>query len=83
VNFVITIGSYILAVSTIPFLINAVWCWSKGKVAGPNPWNSLTLEWTTSSPPPVENFDVDPVLTHGPYDYGYPKEESETVALAS
>ncbi len=84
VNFVITIGSYVLAVSTIPFLINAVWSWSKGKVAGSNPWNSLTLEWKTSSPPPVENFDVDPVLTTGPYDYGYPKEEeSETIALAS
>jgi cytochrome c oxidase subunit I len=84
VNFVITLGSYVLAVSTIPFLINAVWSWSKGKVAGPNPWNSLTLEWKTSSPPPVENFDVDPVLTTGPYDYGYPKEEaSETAALAS
>jgi cytochrome c oxidase subunit I len=84
VNFVITIGSYILAVSTIPFLINAIWCWSKGKVAGPNPWNSLTLEWTTSSPPPVENFDVDPVLTHGPYDYGHPaREETDTLAVVS
>lgn len=84
VNFVITIGSYILAVSTIPFIINAIWCWSKGKVAGPNPWNSLTLEWTTSSPPPVENFDVDPVLTNGPYDYGHSsREETDTLAVVS
>jgi cytochrome c oxidase subunit I len=81
-NYFITIGSYILAVSTIPFVVNAIWCWSKGKIAGDNPWNALTLEWLTSSPPPVENFHVDPVLTTGPYDYGYETEEEE-VALVS
>jgi cytochrome c oxidase subunit I len=77
INLFCTIGSYILAVSTIPFLINAVWSWSKGKPAGANPWNGLTLEWMTTSPPPVENFDEDPVLKTGPYDYGYPSEEYE------
>jgi cytochrome c oxidase subunit I len=82
-NYFITIGSYILAVSTIPFVVNAIWCWSKGKIAGDNPWNGLTLEWLTSSPPPVENFHVDPVLTTGPYDYGYETEEEDEVALMS
>jgi cytochrome c oxidase subunit I len=82
-NLFITIGSYILAVSTIPFVINAIWSWSKGKIAGDNPWNALTLEWLTTSPPPVENFHVDPVLTTGPYDYGYEEEEEEEVALVS
>jgi cytochrome c oxidase subunit I len=82
-NYFITIGSYILAVSTIPFVVNAIWCWSKGKIAGDNPWNGLTLEWLTSSPPPVENFHVDPVLTTGPYDYGYETEEEDEVALVS
>jgi cytochrome c oxidase subunit I len=82
-NLFITIGSYILAVSTIPFVVNAIWCWSKGKIAGDNPWNGLTLEWLTSSPPPVENFHVDPVLTTGPYDYGYETEEENEIALIS
>jgi cytochrome c oxidase subunit I len=82
-NMFITIGSYILAVSTIPFVVNAIWCWSKGKIAGDNPWNALTLEWLTSSPPPVENFHVDPVLITGPYDYGYETEEEDEVALVS
>jgi cytochrome c oxidase subunit I len=77
INLFCTIGSYILAVSTIPFVINAIWSWSKGKIAGDNPWDALTLEWMTTSPPPVENFHVDPVLTTGPYDYGYEKEEPE------
>ena len=71
INMLCTIGSYILAVSTIPFLINAVWSWSQGEIAGNNPWNSLTLEWMTTSPPPVENFEEDPVLVLGPYEYGH------------
>jgi cytochrome c oxidase subunit I len=69
-NLLCTIGAYILAVSTIPFLINAVWSWVAGKKAGNNPWRALTLEWTTTSPPPIENFEVTPILKNGPYDYG-------------
>lgn len=69
-NQVCTLGSYILAVSTIPFLINAAWSWLKGPKAPANPWEALTLEWMTSSPPPIENFLVTPVLKTGPYDYG-------------
>ena len=71
INMVCTIGSYILAVSTIPFLVNAIWSWIAGEKASANPWDALTLEWTTSSPPPVENFEDDPVLRVGPYDYGH------------
>ncbi|MCL1466465.1 cytochrome c oxidase subunit I [Argonema galeatum] len=69
-NMVCTIGAYILAVSTIPFIINAVWSWFRGPKAADNPWQALTLEWMTSSPPPVENFLKEPVLATGPYDYG-------------
>jgi cytochrome c oxidase subunit 1 len=72
-NMVCTIGTAILAVSTIPFLINAVWSWLKGPKAPANPWEALTLEWMTSSPPPIENFLVDPVMRTGPYDYGMKK----------
>ncbi len=72
-NMVCSIGTAILAVSTIPFLINAVWSWLKGPKAPANPWEALTLEWMTSSPPPIENFIVDPVLRTGPYDYGMKK----------
>jgi cytochrome c oxidase subunit 1 len=70
INLLCTIGTYILATSTIPFIINAVWSWISGPKAGNNPWKALTLEWMTSSPPPVENFDGDPVLVCEPYDYG-------------
>jgi cytochrome c oxidase subunit 1 len=69
-NLLCTIGTYILAVSTFPFLINAVWSVFKGAKASSNPWGGLTFEWQTTSPPPVENFDIDPVLEIGPYEYG-------------
>ncbi|MGJ3253447.1 MAG: cytochrome c oxidase subunit I [Elainellaceae cyanobacterium] len=69
-NMLCTVGSYILAVSTLPFLVNAVWSWIKGAKAERNPWQALTLEWQTSSPPEIENFETLPVLLSGPYDYG-------------
>jgi cytochrome c oxidase subunit 1 len=81
-NQLVTVGSYILAVSVIPFYINVIWSWMAGQKAGPNPWNALTLEWTTDSPPIIENWEVLPVLTHGPYDYGFdPTAEDAEEAL--
>ncbi|MBP0009208.1 MULTISPECIES: cytochrome c oxidase subunit I [unclassified Roseofilum] len=77
INMVCTVGSILLAISTLPFLINATWSWLAGSVAPANPWNGLTLEWLTASPPPVENFLEPPVLWSGPYDYGIDTEESE------
>ncbi|MEB3830800.1 cytochrome c oxidase subunit I [Phormidium sp. CCY1219] len=86
VNMICTIGSYLLAVSTFPFLINAVWSWLKGRQASGNPWNALTLEWQTASPPPVENFFGEPVMKTGPYDYGMngrnPDRQSNTPMLS-
>jgi cytochrome c oxidase subunit 1 len=70
INKICTYGAYILALSVIPFTINMVWSWIAGPKAGGNPWNALTLEWTTDSPPIIENWEVLPVVTHGPYDYG-------------
>ena len=69
-NMICTIGSYILALSTFPFIINILWSLYKGKKAARNPWRALTLEWQTSSPPIIENFEEEPVLWAGPYDYG-------------
>ncbi|HEY9827877.1 MAG TPA: hypothetical protein V6D19_20765, partial [Stenomitos sp.] len=70
INRLCTVGAFVLAASVIPFAINVVWSWIAGAKAGDNPWSALTLEWTTASPPAVENWEVLPVVTHGPYDYG-------------
>ncbi len=70
INQICTYGSMLLGISILPFLINAIWSWGWGPRAERNPWRSLTLEWQTSSPPAIENFDEDPILWAGPYDYG-------------
>ncbi|WP_338429570.1 cytochrome c oxidase subunit I [Synechococcus elongatus IITB3] len=70
VNLICSIGSFILAISTIPFLVNAVWSWIAGAKAGFNPWGGITPEWLTSSPPPVENWVGEAPLVTNPYGYG-------------
>ncbi|MBF2083727.1 cytochrome c oxidase subunit I [Thermoleptolyngbya sp. C42_A2020_037] len=73
-NQLCTFGAFMLAASLIPFIINAVWSWMRGPKASDNPWNALTLEWTTASPPIIENWEVLPVVKHGPYEYGMTEE---------
>ncbi|CDN14110.1 Cytochrome c oxidase polypeptide I [Richelia intracellularis] len=77
-NQICTYGSYILAISTFPFIINVIWNWMFGAKAGDNPWQALTLEWMTTSPPSIENFEGQPILKTGPYDYGMEQEEQNT-----
>ena len=43
-------------------LINIVRSRTAGAVAGPNPWDAPTLEWSVSSPPPPYNFAIIPVI---------------------
>ncbi|MBW4648622.1 MAG: cytochrome c oxidase subunit I [Kastovskya adunca ATA6-11-RM4] len=82
-NIICTIGAYTLAVSTLPFIVNVIWSWSRGPKAGNNPWDALTLEWMTTSPPPIENFEGFPKLATGPYDYGMGDRSTEVnVAFA-
>lgn len=56
-------------------LANLAWAIKYGKPAGKNPYNSLSLEWTTPSPPAHDNFETIPVVTDWPYSYG--KEEND------
>lgn len=64
-----TMGSWVLGVGFIILAINLIRSFKTGKEAGDNPWGGLTLEWQTSSPPPLENFYETPVVKHDPYDY--------------
>jgi len=61
-NLVISIGGVIQAVAVLIFAFNLFWSLFKGKIAGNDPWDAWTLEWATSSPPPVYNFATDPVV---------------------
>jgi cytochrome c oxidase subunit 1 len=80
-NVIVSLGGFLLGISTLPFIVNVVWSWSKGKEAGPNPWNALGLEWAISSPPPVENFEKLPEVYAPPYWYGSTLEEVKKAAL--
>jgi cytochrome c oxidase subunit 1 len=61
-NFIETIGSYIIALSIIVFLVNWFVTIRKPATAPADPWDAFTLEWATSSPPPAENFETIPVV---------------------
>jgi len=68
-NLVATIGSWVLVSGLLLLLVNLFRGLCKGSPIGDNPWGGATLEWTIPSPPPTENFVVEPVVTHGPYDF--------------
>jgi cytochrome c oxidase subunit 1 len=69
----ITIAAIITISAQIIFVINLFWSMFKGPKASDNPWEATTLEWTTATPPPHDNFGgVTPVVNHGPYEYSVP-----------
>jgi hypothetical protein len=45
------------------FIVNVVKSLRTGAVAGANPWDAATLEWSVPSPPPPYNFGVIPIVT--------------------
>jgi len=55
-----TFGALVVAVSVIIFLIDFVVSMRSPKTARADPWEGNTLEWYTTSPPPVHNFDSVP-----------------------
>ncbi len=59
-NLISTVGSFILGLGVLITAINVVRSVKHGAKAGPDPWRANTLEWFTTSPPPVNNFDVIP-----------------------
>jgi cytochrome c oxidase subunit 1 len=61
-NLLSTIGAFAVASAVLVFVLNGVWSLYRGAIAPPNPWDASTLEWATSSPPPVYNFEHIPVV---------------------
>ena len=59
-NLVSTIGSFGIALAVALFAWNW-WRTMRGPASAPaDPWDGRTLEWRTSSPPPVHDFDEIP-----------------------
>jgi cytochrome c oxidase subunit 1 len=70
VNLFISLAAFNIAASVAVFVYNMVRSWKRGEQAASNPWRAQTLEWQTTSPPPIENFDRIPTVTGLPYQYG-------------
>jgi len=72
-NTFITYAAIITISAQFIFLFNLFWSMFKGPKASDNPWEATTLEWTTATPPPHDNFGgKTPVVNHGPYEYNVP-----------
>jgi cytochrome c oxidase subunit I len=56
-NLVVSIGGLIQGIAVLIFAYNFIVSYWRGKTAGDDPWDAWTLEWATSSPPPVYNFE--------------------------
>jgi cytochrome c oxidase subunit 1 len=61
-NLIASIGAFVLAAGVLVFIVNAVWAYRAGVVAGDNPWGADGLEWSVASPPPHYNFHNIPVV---------------------
>jgi cytochrome c oxidase subunit I len=68
-NVLSSAGASVLGVGYLIPLVYFLWSMRYGKRAGANPWDAVGLEWTTTSPPPTENFETVPTVTGEPYDY--------------
>ena len=63
-----TVGAFVLALGMGLALGGLLASLRSGRRAPANPWGAASLEWTTPSPPPHENFEATPRPT-GPYDF--------------
>ena len=68
-NVLSTAGATLLAFGYVLPMVYLIWSLFYGRKAGSNPWGAVGLEWTTSSPPPKDNFHETPVVTWEAYDY--------------
>src|SRR5712691_1358495 len=69
----VTIAAIVTVSVQVVFYFNFFWSMFKGKKATDNPWEATTLEWTTATPPPHDNFAGHiPVVYRGPYEFAVP-----------
>lgn len=67
----ITVAALCTGAVQFIFLYNLIHSRFWGKPASDNPWEGTSLEWSTATPPPLDNFGGTlPVVYHDPYQYG-------------
>lgn len=68
-NRISSIGAFLIGFGFLIVAYVLIRGLKSGTKAPANPWGGKTLEWQIPSPPPHSNFDVEPVITEGPYEY--------------
>jgi len=76
-NQFITICAIGMVLSQAIFVINFFYSIFFGPPVGRNPWHANSLEWSAPSPPGHGNFDFQPIVYRGPYEYGSPEVETD------
>lgn len=71
-HLLMTIFSYLIFISVLIFVYNAIVSAKKGEVATGNVWRSRSPEWLAPSPLPAHNFDKPIEVVGEPYDYSKP-----------
>ena len=61
-NLIASCGVIFQAAGVLCLVINVVRSLRSGELAGDDPWDAWTLEWSTRSPPPEYNFATPPVV---------------------
>lgn len=61
-NMIVGIGGILQAAAIAIFAFNLVRSYFRGELAGHDPWDAWTLEWSTPSPPATYNFATDPTV---------------------
>ena len=61
-NLIETAGAFLFALGVLLLVVNAWRSRTHGRMAGANPWDAPTLEWSVPSPPPPYNFAVLPTI---------------------
>jgi len=80
----ITVAALITGAAQLIFLYNLIHSRFWGKPAPDNPWEATSLEWSTATPPPFDNFGgKHPVVYHDPYQYGVQSSVGDYVMQAS
>jgi cytochrome c oxidase subunit 1 len=72
INEFITYAAFGMGAAQLIFVVNFLGSLLLGTRADSNPWNANSLDWQTSSPPCHGNFEFQPMVERGPYEYSNP-----------